>query len=287
MVMNYDFTIITGSFNWSIAPMYSVTTVKQPLTVIVTFIPGKWHLGLYDMIGNPIYHPLNRGFDYFYGLPFSLAPDSGDEGQKIMIMVFPNLTRDLVVSLTVISITLYVLLRIRLVKLRTLMCIAFFVTIIYLYIYISFYCYWLSSSVLMKNFETLEMPVRVVGLTERFAREGVEFIHNQTTAGQPFLLFMSWGHTHTFLAPSQKFAGRTRHGRYGDCVEEMDWGIGMVLQALEDTKSRDNTLVYFTSDHGGSLFEFGPKGEVDGGYNGIYRGKEYRHNSFINHIDDK
>ena len=120
--------------------MYSVTTVKQPfiMTVIVTFIPGKWHLGLYDMIGNPIYHPLNRGFDYFYGLPFSLAPDSGDEGQKIMIRVFPNLTRDLVASLSVISITLYVLLRIRLVKLRTFMCLAFFVTIIYLYIYISF-----------------------------------------------------------------------------------------------------------------------------------------------------
>ena len=139
----------------------------------------------------------------------------------------------------------------------------------------------LSTAVLMKNFETLEMPARMVGLTERFAREGAEFINNQTTSGQPFLIFVSWGHTHTFLAPNQKFAGRTRHGRYGDCVEEMDWGIGMILKALDDTKTRDNTLVYFTSDHGGSLFDFGPKGQVDGGYNGVYRGKMF---SDINYI---
>lgn len=239
-----------------------------------TALIGKWHLGVYNMFGSPIYHPLNRGFDYFYGLPFSLAPDSGDEGQKIFLLLFPNLTRDLVVSASVILFTLIFLLRVRLIKLRTFVCLVSCVIILYAYIYISVYCLWLSTSVLMKNFDTIEMPARLVGLTERFAREGVEFIQNQTTSGKPFLLFMSWGHTHTFLAPSQKFAGRTRHGRYGDSVEEMDWGIGMILKALDDTKSRDNTLVYFTSDHGGSSFDIGPKGEMDGGYNGIYRGSK-------------
>ena len=238
----------------------------------VDYVPGKWHLGVYDMFGSPIYHPLKRGFDYFYGLPLSLAPDSGDEGQHIFLLLFPNFTRDFVVSGSVVLLTLIFLLRMRLVKLRSFICIVFFVTILYLYIFICIYCLWLSTSVLMKDFDTLEMPARLVGLTERFAREGVEFIQNQTTAGNPFLLFMSWGHTHAFLAPSQKFAGRTRHGRYGDCVEEMDWGIGMILKALDDTNSRDNTLVYFTSDHGGSSFDIGPKGEMDGGYNGIYRG---------------
>ena len=124
----------------------------------------------------------------------------------------------------------------------------------------------------MKNFEIVEMPLRLVGLTERFAREGVEFIKNQTLSNSPFLLFVSWGHTHTFLAPNRKFAGHSHHGRYGDCVEELDWGTGLVLKALDDAGVRDDTLVYFTSDHGGSLFDFGAKGQNDGGYNGIYRG---------------
>ena len=124
----------------------------------------------------------------------------------------------------------------------------------------------------MKNFDTVEMPVRLVGLTERFAREGVEFITNQTRSNNPFLLFVSWGHTHTFLAPNRKFAGHSRHNRYGDCVEELDWGTGIVLKALDDAGVRDNTLVYFTSDHGGSTFDVGANGQNDGGYNGIYRG---------------
>ena len=49
----------------------------------------------------------------------------------------------------------------------------------------------------------------------------------------------------------------------------MDWGLGMDLDALDATGARENTLVYFASDHGGALFDFGPKGQVDGGYNGI------------------
>ena len=237
-----------------------------------TALIGKWHQGVYDLYGNPIYHPMNRGFDYFYGIPLSLTSDNGDEGQYTFLMLFPNLTRDLLVTIGVILLTFVVLLRANIIKFRAFICLIFLLVIGFMYIYIMVYCMYLSSGVLMKKFETIEMPVRMVGLTERFAREGVEFIKNQTTSVEPFLLFMSWGHTHTFLAPSQNFAGRTRHGRYGDCVEEMDWGIGMILSALDDTDARDNTLVYFTSDHGGSLFDFGPKGQVDGGYNWIYRG---------------
>ena len=238
-----------------------------------TNFPGKWHQGLYDMLRNPVYHPNNRGFDYFYGLPLSLSVDQGDEGLGTFTLMFPNLTRNLIGTICVTLFTLVFLLMISQIRLRTFVILLIISAIFFLYWYINFYySIFLSSGVLMKNFDTVEMPVRLVGLTERFAREGVEFITNQTRSNNPFLLFVSWGHTHTFLAPNRKFAGHSRHNRYGDCVEELDWGTGLVLKALDDAGVRDNTLVYFTSDHGGSTFDVGANGQNDGGYNGIYRG---------------
>ena len=128
------------------------------------------------------------------------------------------------------------------------------------------------NSVLMRDKEVIEMPIRLAGLTERLVREGADFIKRQTHLDNRFLLFMSWGLTHTPMTPNRKFAGSTRHGRYGDCVEELDWGIGMILQALDEVGARNNTIVYFSSDHGGSYTDIGAHGEMDGGYNGIYRG---------------
>ena len=190
-----------------------------------------------------------------------------------MKLVAPNMTQNLIIMTVVCLATLTFLLRKDIMSLFVFLILLLLFAFFVVYVYIFFYRLDISGCVLMKNYDVIEMPVRLVGLTERFAREGIEFMKNQTVSGNPFLLMMSWGHTHTFLAPSEKFSGRTRQGRYGDCVEELDWGIGLILQALEDIDEQNNTLVYFSSDQGGSLFELGPKGQVDGGYNGIYRGE--------------
>lgn len=42
----------------------------------------------------------------------------------------------------------------------------------------------------------------------------------------PFLLFVSFLHVHTPLVTSKMFRGKSRHGLYGDNVEEMDWMVG-------------------------------------------------------------
>ena len=41
------------------------------------------------------------------------------------------------------------------------------------------------------------------------------------------------------------------HPVYAAMIENLDWNIGRVLQALEETGQADNTLVMFTSDNGG------------------------------------
>lgn len=43
---------------------------------------------------------------------------------------------------------------------------------------------------------------------------------------RPFLLFLSLPHVHTPLFISKQFAGKSKHGVYGDNVEEVDWMIG-------------------------------------------------------------
>lgn len=43
---------------------------------------------------------------------------------------------------------------------------------------------------------------------------------------RPFLLFLSLPHVHIPLFISKQFAGKSKHGLYGDNVEEVDWMIG-------------------------------------------------------------
>jgi arylsulfatase A-like enzyme len=52
------------------------------------------------------------------------------------------------------------------------------------------------------------------------------------------------------LFASPAFKGRSRAGIYGDAVEELDWSVGQVLDALRSEKIADRTLVFFTSDNG-------------------------------------
>ena len=63
------------------------------------------------------------------------------------------------------------------------------------------------------------------------------------------------------------------HGAYGDEVLMLDWTVGQLLNALEHHGFADNTIVYFSSDQGGHTEERGLKGRVEGGHNGVFRGK--------------
>jgi arylsulfatase A len=68
---------------------------------------------------------------------------------------------------------------------------------------------------------------------------------------------------HKPLIPSDDFAGRSKAGAYGDVVEELDWGVGEVINALEKHGLTDNTLIIVTSDNG--PFPEGSTGGLRGG----------------------
>ncbi|MHC4498095.1 MAG: sulfatase family protein [Planctomycetota bacterium] len=106
----------------------------------------------------------------------------------------------------------------------------------------------MNPSVLMRDNSFVEAPVKQQGLTTRYTDEAMRFIeHNRN---RPFLLYLAHNMPHTPLHPSEKFEGNSPYGLYGDCVEEIDWNTGRILQTLRKLGIDENTLVVFTSDNG-------------------------------------
>ena len=139
-----------------------------------TMCIGKWHLGRPDK-----YLPTARGFDEYYGIPYS---------------------NDML------------------------------------------------PSILLHNSDVVESPVDLSTLTMRYTARAVDFVRRAKDG--PFFLY--WAHTfpHIPLAVSEKFAGKSEMGLYGDVVEELDWSVGQLMTALEENGLTENTLVVFSSDNG-------------------------------------
>jgi len=91
-------------------------------------------------------------------------------------------------------------------------------------------------------------PVDQATLTKRYTAAATDFIHAHRD--QPFFLYFPHTFPHTPLFASPDFKDRSRRGRYGDAVEELDWSVGQVLAALRSAGVAENTLVVFSSDNG-------------------------------------
>ncbi|GEA01548.1 sulfatase [Alteromonas macleodii] len=92
-------------------------------------------------------------------------------------------------------------------------------------------------------------------LTTALSREASDFIEENRKS--PFFIFMSYNAPHTPLqAPEdtiKKYAHieDTERRVYAAMVDEMDSGIGMIIDALDRQGLRENTLILFLSDNGG------------------------------------
>lgn len=85
-------------------------------------------------------------------------------------------------------------------------------------------------------------------LTEWYTEYAVDFIRRKKD--EPFFLYVPHNMPHVPLFVSKRFAGKSGAGLYGDVMLEIDWSVGEILTALEETGVADNTLVVFTSDNG-------------------------------------
>ncbi|WP_430933426.1 sulfatase family protein [Saccharicrinis sp. 156] len=88
---------------------------------------------------------------------------------------------------------------------------------------------------------------------ETFANKAVERINRlaqDAKKGTPFFLYVPLTSPHLPHCTHPDFQGRTECGNYGDFMEETDYRVGQVLDALEANGLTENTLVIFSSDNG-------------------------------------
>lgn len=237
-----------------------------------TGIVGKWHLGVSCKSRNDhCHHPNSHGFDYFYGLPFTLfndcKPGNGSDVlgdlQELLGHIFMLLA---LAVLTLIMAKISGLLEIgsRMLMFIVVVCVLGFLT---WYIPFAFLRTW--NCIIMRNQDVVEQPLNLDTLSEKLMNEAEQFV--ERNQNRPFLLFLSLPHVHTPLLISKQFAGKSKHGLYGDIVEEVDWMIGRMVKIVEKLNLSERTLMYFTSDHGGDIWISDSEGHK-GGWNGIYRG---------------
>jgi len=85
-------------------------------------------------------------------------------------------------------------------------------------------------------------------LTTWYTERAVKFIDQHHA--EPFFVYVAHAMPHVPLFVSEKFAGKSPNGLYGDVISEIDWGVGEIVAALERHRLRERTLIIFTSDNG-------------------------------------
>jgi len=91
-------------------------------------------------------------------------------------------------------------------------------------------------------------PEEQPDLTTWYAGRAVKFI--ERNKDRPFFFYLAHNMPHVPLFVSDKFKGKSGAGLFGDVIQEIDWSVGQVLDALKKLGLDDNTLVVFTSDNG-------------------------------------
>lgn len=134
---------------------------------------------------------------------------------------------------------------------------------------------------LYRDTRMVEQPVVHSTMTKRFTEEAVKFIGD--AGSSPFFIYVAYPMPHIPIAASEKFRGHSIAGRYGDVIEEIDWGVGQVLAALKARNLDRNTVTVFMSDNGPwvtmaeQLYDRGERGtkqQGDVGWSGMLRGSK-------------
>ena len=107
-------------------------------------------------------------------------------------------------------------------------------------------------------------------LTKRYTEEAVAFM--TANKDRPFFLYLPHTMPHWPQYASEAFAGKSKNGKWGDAVEEIDWSTGVILDTLKDLGIDGRTLVIFTSDNGGAVQHGASNAPLRGGKGSTWEG---------------
>jgi arylsulfatase A len=229
-----------------------------------TAMVGKWHLGM-DFPGDkgsrdwtkPVRDmPLDKGFDYFYGVPASLNYGvlAWFEGRhaKVPPTLFtakkPNQ---------------------RHVDYRIMP------------------PYQKSPQATRREVGKIGMEVALDFIDNqcltRFTDKAIEWMQGKSgdaKNGKPFFLYLPYTSPHYPVCPLPEFHGNGDCGGYGEFVIETDYHVGRILDFLDNSGLDENTLIIFSSDNGPENswrkriedFKHHSSGPYRGGKRDIYEG---------------
>ena len=117
--------------------------------------------------------------------------------------------------------------------------------------------------------------------TDLFTEWSRTFIRTQAQTRDPFFLYLAYNAPHTPIQPPENWVERVQErepgispqrARYIALVEQMDAGIGQVLDTLAETDQLSNTFVIYTSDNGGDMNAGAHNGPLRGQKGDMYEG---------------
>ncbi|MDA0347897.1 MAG: sulfatase-like hydrolase/transferase [Verrucomicrobia bacterium] len=98
--------------------------------------------------------------------------------------------------------------------------------------------------------------------TDLFSQWAVDYIDEASKNEDPFFLYLAYNAPHSPIQPPEEWVEKVKkrepgiadlRARFVALTEHMDYGIGLVVQSLKDNGVYDDTIIFFTSDNGGSL----------------------------------
>ena len=175
---------------------------------------GKWHLG-----DQPEFLPTRQGFDYYYGLPYSNDMGTVADGAKSNPgRPLPNPRGKKKQPIQPDGIR----------------------------------GIFQPPLPLLENEKVIERvkAEQQTTITQRYADKAADFIGKHKD--EPFFLYLPHTAVHFPLYPGLKFRGKSGNGLFSDWVQEVDWAVGQVFDAVRSNGLENKTLVIFTSDNGGA-----------------------------------
>ena len=102
---------------------------------------------------------------------------------------------------------------------------------------------------LLRNGKVVGRNTDPGSLTKLYTDEAIAWIQERKSS-EPFFLYLPHTMLHEPLGVSPEFKGSSKWGLYGDAIQEMDFNVGRIVDALERLGIDDETVLVYTSDNG-------------------------------------
>lgn len=117
--------------------------------------------------------------------------------------------------------------------------------------------------------------------TDIFTDWAIEYLNNRKEDQQPFFLYLAYNAPHFPIQPPPEYLDKVlerekniseKRAKNVAFIEHLDFSVGRVISSLEETGLIENTLVFFTSDNGGSIPHAQSNGDLRGGKQQMFEG---------------